>query len=150
MNTIIKYVAYNFLEKITKPGFIKKVLLTAFVTLVLTQLIIFFVIVAARVNPADSYIEAFKALLNCRACGIIILWEMLITALGLLLLKFKILVFVLSFLILLTGVLILRRIPEERYEQGTLSALFLIFAPPACILGLALFELLPYILSNYF
>ncbi|MFH1073853.1 MAG: hypothetical protein V1752_02080, partial [Candidatus Firestonebacteria bacterium] len=113
-----------------------------------SQILIFYIFVAARVNPADSYIEAFKGIISCQDCGIISLWEMLITAIGLLLLNFTVLVFILSFLVLAGGILVIRMIPDEWYEVGEFLAVLLLIAAPLGIIGLALFEILPYVIGN--
>ncbi|OGF47427.1 MAG: hypothetical protein A2452_02785 [Candidatus Firestonebacteria bacterium RIFOXYC2_FULL_39_67] len=149
MSNIATYVLGNFFDKITMPKNIKTGLITALTVTVISQLLIFYVFVAARVNPADSYIEAFTALFNCSDCGIIALWEMLITAIGLLLLHFKVLVFILSILVLAGGIFIIKIIPDEWYEVGDLFALLLIIGAQAGIIGLALFEILPYVIGNY-
>jgi len=75
---------------------------------------------------------------------------MLITAIGLFLLHpvVKVIVFILSFLILAGGIFIIRAIPDEWYEVGDLIGLALLIAAPAGIIGLALFEILPYFLNN--
>src|SRR3989339_1893510 len=130
MSNIATYVLGNFFDKITMPKNIKTGLITALTVTVISQLLIFYVFVAARVNPADSYIEAFTALFNCPDCGIIALWEMLITAIGLTLLHFKVIVFILSFLVLAGGIFVIRLIPDEWYEIGDLVAIILMIASP--------------------
>jgi len=150
MSNLATYVVGNFFDKLTSPKNIRTGLITALTVTVLSQILVFYVFVAARVNPADSYIEAFKGLFNCPGCGVLALWEMLISALGLLLINFKIIVFILSFLVLFFGILIIRSVPEEWYEVGDLLGLVFIIAAPAGIIGLILFEILPYIINNYF
>ncbi|MFH1073668.1 MAG: hypothetical protein V1752_01130, partial [Candidatus Firestonebacteria bacterium] len=74
MSNIAAYVLGNFFDKITKPKNIKTGLITALTVTVISQILIFYIFVAARVNPADSYIEAFKGIISCQDCGIISLW----------------------------------------------------------------------------
>jgi len=149
MSNIATYVVGNFFDKISSPKNIKTGLITSLTVVVISQLLIFYVFVAARVNPADSYIEAFKGLFNCPDCGVIVLWEMIITAIGLLLLNFKVYIFILSFLILFGGIILIRVIPDEWYEVGDIPALMLLIGAPAVIIGMAGVEILPYIIGNY-
>jgi len=155
MSNIAGYVAGNIANKtgklyaaLTNPKALKNGLVTALTIAVITQLLIFYVFIAARVNPADSWIEAFKAL-KCADCSFFMLWEMLITALGLFMLKFKIEMFVLSVVLLCSGILIIRTLPDEWYEIVDLLVILILLAAPAVIIGLALLEVLPYLINNY-
>lgn len=155
MSNIASYVAGNLVEKtgrffawLITPGVIKNGLIAALTVLIISQLFIFNVVVAARVNTADSWQAAFKAL-NCPDCNIMLLWEMLINALGLLFLSLKAPVFVLSVFLLVTGIFLIRIIPDEWYEIGEIPAVLLLLSAPAAIIGLALLELLPYLINNY-
>ncbi|GEM_PF-2481966 len=155
MGNIAAYVAGNLVDKtgklfawFTRPKNIKNALVTALTVLIASQLFVFYVLIAARVNTADSWLEAFKSL-NCSGCGFLFLWEMLINALGLFLVKYKVIVLILSALILAGGIFLIRAIPDEWYEIGDIPAILLLLSAPAVIIGLAGFEILPYLINNY-
>jgi len=155
MSNIAAYVAGNLVDKtgklfakLTGPKSIKNGLIAAITVLIISQLFIFYVIIAARVNTADSWILGFKSL-NCADCSIFLRWEMLITAAGLLFLDFKIPIFILSVVVLVSSIFIIRMIPDEWYEVGDLLAVLILLSAPAVIIGLAVLELLPYLINNY-
>ncbi len=155
MRNITAYVAGNLAKRtvslltvLTSPKVIKNILFFSLIILVGSQLFIFYVFIAARVNTADSWIAAFKAL-NCSDCGYFVLWEMLINALGLFFLQFQTAIFALSIFLLICGGIIIRIIPEYCYRIRLLPAAIFLLSAPAIIAGLAAFEVLPYLINNY-
>lgn len=147
MNNIAGMVAGNLYDKLVKPKNLKAFLILWLAVFVISQLVVFFWILPGKINTSAPFVDSLNSLFNCQECNIIGIWTMIITTIALLLLTFKVFVYILAVLVLCAGILLILIIPDDWLELADLFVLLFTIASPFIIFGLVVIELVPFYLK---
>ena len=150
MISIITLFIDNAVQKLTKPELVKWLLVILLAIFILSQLSVFYFIIPGKIRRDISVSETLNALQNFKNIGLVENWANLMTAVSVICLKAKLIVVILSILIFLAGWFIIYIIPKEWFEIGGILVVLFLFACPFVILGVIIFEILPFYLTTGF
>ena len=130
------------LDVLTSPKWLKRGLAVNLFVAVISQIIVFFVLIPLRLDlPFTIAVRSFFSFENLNFIGV---WQNLVGVISFILNRLKIVVYILSFLILAGGMLLIKKIPEERLELFGIVVFSLLAGSFVVLVGIICLELFPF------
>jgi hypothetical protein len=148
MSSLVILVFDNMIEKITSLRFVKTGLYFWFITAVLSQIAVFYLILPGFLDPSIPLTEIFRNIFDFREKSFMEIWRTLVSTAGLILLKIDIFIYVIALVFTLTGVWGIKNIPAKWIEDAGIVFLTILFIAPIIVLGLLFAELFPFYIGN--